>query len=143
MKSIVLCLSAIVLLAAGCSKTSTTTGRDAFVGNYTMHDTIIHENNGGGGTTIFDTVHENYTLVVLPVSGTTDRVAFNNLNNAGYSDTGIVSGNVVSFVSYDPTASTATLTGNKLSVAGGFRYTTETYVGGYATIYASGVGTKQ
>lgn len=142
-KTVVLCLCAMVIFAAGCSKKNTnTSSRDAFVGNYAMHDTIIHE-NGYGSNITFDTSRLAYTLVVVPVAGTSDRVAFNNANDNAGSDTGIVSGNVVSFVGDQPTLATATLSGNKITFAGGYIYTTSTFSSGYTTIYATGVGIKQ
>ena len=133
MKTIVLCLSAIVILVAGCSKTgTTTTGRDAFVGTYLMKDTF--EYYPSNPTTVGP-----YTMTVLAVSGSSDRAAFSNIDNQSNWDTAIVSGSVATFVNYHPGAASATLSGSKITLTGGYVYSNVLN----PIIYGQGNGTKQ
>jgi hypothetical protein len=144
MKRILIAIAAVGLIAgiASCSKSDTAaSGRDAFIGNYAMNDTIIYKNQTGSASFRYDTTVKNYTMVVLPIAGTTDKVIFNNANNIVGSDTATISGNVASFTVSQgnrPAAATATLNGKNISLAGGTIYATD-----YYTVYAVGKGTKQ
>ncbi|MBS1625797.1 MAG: hypothetical protein JST83_17370 [Bacteroidetes bacterium] len=144
MKTNVLCLLAIVTLAASCSKNNTATNnssRDAFVGNYSMHDTIVYYGNTPAPE------YKAYIMTVSALSGTSDQVVFHNIYDRNHEDTATISGTVATFtrgwagaqgLQYNTSAATGTLTGTRLVLAGGEYYT----VGGSVT-YASGVGTKQ
>ena len=135
MKTIVLCLSAIILCAAGCSKSSTsaTTGRDAFVGNYHMHDSIIRNTGNFGGMNHYDTSGMRYDMQVLAVPGTSDRAIFNNIGGSG-SDTATVSGSLATFTNGLPYATTASLSGSTITMS---------LVGyGGTIVYSSSTGTK-
>ncbi len=144
LKTIVLCLAAIVVFVASCSKNNTSTtssGRDAFVGNYSMHDTITYYGNTPAPE------YKAYTMTVQALSGTTDQVVFHNIYDRSHEDTAIINGSVATFtrgwagtqgLQYNTSAATGTLTGTRLVLAGGEDYS----VGGSIT-YATGVGTKQ
>ncbi|MBS1616990.1 MAG: hypothetical protein JST76_00615 [Bacteroidetes bacterium] len=138
MKSIVLCLSAIVIFAASCSKnnTATATGRDAFVGNYHMHDSINYVPGASNDESVY------YDMVVTADPNHSDRVIFRNIAGYGQSDTALVSGTIASFTvcpscTTAREVTTATLSGTTIRLSGGYYET----ISGYQT-YASGTGTK-
>ena len=137
MRSIVLCLSAIIVLAAGCSKNNTaTSGRDAFVGNYHMHDSITYVPGSSPNESVY------YDMVVTADPNHSDRVIFHNIAGYGQADTALVSGTLASFTvcatcTTARDVTTAALTGNSIKLSGGYYET----VPGYVT-YASGTGTK-
>lgn len=137
MKSIVLCLATIVLVAAGCTKNNSaaTTGRDAFVGNYHMHDSAIDITcQGCGGGNTYDTTSLNYDMQVLAVPGTSDKAVFNNIGGSG-SDTATISGSLATFTGSNYSyASSATLSGSTLTM------TRNTYSG--TSVYSKSTGTK-
>jgi hypothetical protein len=138
MKTTVLCLSAIVLLAVGCSKSNTsTTGKSAFIGNYHMHDSITYVSGTGNNN-----VSLYYDISVIADPAHSDRVIFNNIAEYGQADSAIVSGSLASFTvcpscTTAREVTTASLTGNNLKLSGGYYDAIQ----GYQT-YASGTGTK-
>jgi hypothetical protein len=117
MKTIVLCLSAIVILAAGCSKNNTTatTGRDAFVGNYHMYDTAAQGSNPAAPT-----YAAHYNMSVTALSGSSDKIVLHNVGGFGDTDTGIVSGTLATFPGSNLTE--ADLAGNTISLNTDYLY---------------------
>jgi hypothetical protein len=125
MKSTILGIAVVLFLIAGCSKTSNSTGQSAFVGNYHMYDTFSYSNNTVYGT--------HYDLQIIALSGTSDRAVFNNIGGGG-SDTATISGNLATFTNGLSYATSATISGNTITM------TLTTY--NVPVKYSNSMGTK-
>lgn len=138
MKTIIGAVLIVLFFITGCSKSdNATSSREAFVGSYLMHDTIALQT----GMTMADTTITvtSYTMSVLAVSGSSDKVTFSNIGNLPRWDTAIVSGNVASFINDRPAAANATIVGGRITLKGGYVYSNIMN----PVVYGIGVGTKQ
>jgi hypothetical protein len=135
MKSIVLAFLGGLLFIAGCSKTATS-DRDAFVGNYHMVDSEF------SSTGVFASATK-YDMQVLAEPTSSMTAYFKNIAGGGDADTASVQGTLAAIQkrvhdSYTtPPANSAVLTGNKITLSGGTKYSTNT-----GSDYRTGSGIK-
>jgi hypothetical protein len=112
-------LIAMVVAAASCNKSDDKNAldRDQFIGNWTVYDTVVKMTSSGPLGPVYTGSAQTYDVSIVSVDGQDTRIVINNVGGYSESDSGTVSGSLITFSDnggYDPYFSTAKLVNGKI-----------------------------